>query len=399
MKKGILRTLLVLAVVCSLTLCDLAPFSMVQDASAVTQAEIDKLKDELSGMNSEKSQLQKELKTIQNNKNTALAQKENIDKQINLIQSEIRSVEKLIADYESLEQTEQEIRENEAEEARQYEKFCARVRAMEERGTISYWSVLFDAASFSDLLSAMDFISEIMDSDQKVIDDLRSLREQIEQKKAGLEASLAKQQSAKETLVAKKSELNTQRAEAEKVLAELKANEAQYKQVLSEKDAAMERQQAEIVRLSRELAEKNGNTTVTYGGYIWPCSSKYVTSPLGARYTGIAGASTNHAGIDIGRVGYTTQAVAAKAGTVIISAYNKYRGNYVVVSHGSGNTTTYQHLASRSVNVGDYVAQGQVVGITGTTGVSSGPHLHFEITENGKIVNPLNYLTNYIKGW
>ena len=397
MKKGILRTLLVLAVVCSLTLCDLAPFSMVQDASAVTQAEIDKLKDELSGMNSEKSQLQKELKTIQNNKNTALAQKENIDKQIDLIQSEIRSVEKLIADYESLiEQTEQEIRENEAEEARQYEKFCARVRAMEERGTISYWSVLFDAASFSDLLSAMDFISEIMDSDQKVIDDLRSLREQIEQKKAGLEASLAEQQSAKETLVAKKSELNTQRAAAEKVLAELKANEAQYKQVLSEKDAAMERQQAEIVRLSRELAAQNGNTTVTYGGYIWPCSSKYITSPLGARYTGIAGASTNHAGIDIGRVGYTTQVVAAKAGTVIISAYNKYRGNYVVVSHG---TTTYQHLSSRSVSVGTYVAQGQVVGITGTTGVSSGPHLHFEITENGKIINPLNYLTDYIKGW
>ena len=120
---------------------------------------------------------------------------------------------------------------------------------------------------------------------------------------------------------------------------------------------------------------------------------------LGARYTGIAGASTNHAGIDIGRVGYTTQAVAAKAGTVIISAYNKYRGNYVVVSHGSGNTTTYQHLSSRSVSVGMYVAQGQVVGITGTTGVSSGPHLHFEITENGRIINPLKYLTDYIKGW
>ena len=228
---------------------------------------------------------------------------------------------------------------------------------------------------------------------------VRALREQIEQKKASLETSLAEQQSAKETLVAKKSELNTQRTEAEKVLAELKANEAQYKQVLSEKDAAMERQQAEIVRLSRELAEKNGNTTVTYGGYIWPCSSKYITSPLGARYTGIAGASRNHAGIDIGRVGYTTQAVAAKAGTVIISAYNKYRGNYVVVSHGSGNTTTYQHLSSRSVSVGTYVAQGQVVGITGTTGVSSGPHLHFEITENGKIINPLKYLTDYIKGW
>ena len=399
MKKSILRVLLVLAVVCSLTLCELTPFSMVQDASAVTQADIDKLKDELSGMNSEKSQLEKELKSIQSDKSAALAQKENIDKQINLLQSEISGVEKLIGEYETLiEQTEQEIRENEEEEARQYEKFCQRVRAMEERGTISYWSVLFDSASFSDLLSAMDFISEIMDSDQKVIDDLRALREQIEQKKASLESSLAEQQSAKETLVAKKSELSTQRAAAEKVLADLKANEAQYKQVLSEKEAAMESQQAEIVRLSRELAAQSG-TTATSGGYIWPCSSRYVTSPLGSRYTGIAGASTNHAGIDIGRVGYTTQAVAAKAGTVIISSYNKYRGNYVVVSHGSGNTTTYQHLSSRSVSVGDKVAQGQVVGITGTTGVSSGPHLHFEITENGKIVDPLKYLTNYIKGW
>jgi len=138
-----------------------------------TGAGVGKLKDELSGMNSEKSQLEKELKSIQNDKSAALAQKENIDKQINLLQSEIKGVESLISEYETLiTQTEQEIRENEEEEKRQYEKFCERVRSMEERGTVSYWSVLFDSASFSDLLSAMDFISEIMDSDQKVIDEL-----------------------------------------------------------------------------------------------------------------------------------------------------------------------------------------------------------------------------------
>lgn len=171
-RKKIARILLVLAVFASLTLTELTPLSLVQDASAVTQADIDKLKDELSGMNSEKSQLEKELKSIQNDKSAALAQKENIDKQINLLQSEIKGVESLISEYETLiTQTEQEIRENEEEEARQYEKFCERVRSMEERGTVSYWSVLFDSASFSDLLSAMDFISEIMDSDQKVIDD------------------------------------------------------------------------------------------------------------------------------------------------------------------------------------------------------------------------------------
>ena len=400
MKKKLLRPLLALACALALTLGGLTPFSMVQDASAVTQEEIDQLQDELNGMSAEKEQLEKELKSLQNDKSAAVAKKENIDKQIAVLQREINGVEALISEYETLiAQTEQEIRENEEEEARQYEKFCQRVRAMEERGTVSYWSVLFHSASFSELLSAMDFISEIMDSDQKVIDDLRSLRAQIEEKKASLQESLAQQQSAKDTLVVKRGELSTQRAEAEKVLAELKANEAEYQKVLAEKDAAMERQQEEIVRLSRELAAQNGDTTETYGGYIWPCSSKYITSPLGARYTGIPGASTNHAGIDIGRVGYTTKAVAAKAGTVIISAYNKYRGNYVVVSHGSGNTTTYQHLSSRSVSKGDYVAQGQVVGITGCTGVSRGAHLHFEITEGGKIIDPLKYLTDYTKGW
>lgn len=400
MRKKLLRAALALACVFALTMSASAPLSLMQPASAVTQADIDQLQDELNGMSAEKEQLEKELKSLQNDKSAAVAKKENIDNQIAVLQREIRAVESLISEYETLiEQTEQEIRENEEEEARQYEKFCQRVRAMEERGTVSYWSVLFRSASFSELLSAMDFISEIMDSDQRVIDDLRDLRAQIEEKKASLQDSLAQQQSAKDALVVKRSELNTQRAEAEKVLAELRENESEYKKVLAEKDAAMERQQEEIVRLSRELARQNGDTTETYGGYIWPCSSKYITSPLGSRYTGIKGASTNHAGIDIGRVGYTTKAVAAKAGTVIISAYNKYRGNYVVVSHGSGNTTTYQHLSSRSVSKGDYVAQGQVVGITGSTGVSRGAHLHFEITEGGKIIDPLTYLTDYTKGW
>ena len=400
MRKKLLRAALALACVFALTMSASAPLSLMQPASAVTQADIDQLQDELNGMSAEKEQLEKELKSLQNDKSAAVAKKENIDNQIAVLQREIRAVESLISEYETLiEQTEQEIRENEEEEARQYEKFCQRVRAMEERGTVSYWSVLFRSASFSELLSAMDFISEIMDSDQRVIDDLRDLRAQIEEKKASLQDSLAQQQSAKDALVVKRSELNTQRAEAEKVLAELRENESEYKKVLAEKDAAMERQQEEIVRLSRELARQNGDTTETYGGYIWPCSSKYITSPLGSRYTGIKGASTNHAGIDIGRVGYKTKAVAAKAGTVIISAYNKYRGNYVVVSHGSGNTTTYQHLSSRSVSKGDYVAQGQVVGITGSTGVSSGAHLHFEITEGGKIIDPLTYLTDYTKGW
>ncbi|MDO4813389.1 MAG: peptidoglycan DD-metalloendopeptidase family protein [Eubacteriales bacterium] len=399
-KKKILRSCAALLLMFALLTADFTPFTMVQDASAVTQAEIDALKGENDALAAQKAELEKELKSLQTEKSSALAQKTNIDKQIGVLQSQISVAERQIREYETLiAQTEQEIRENEAQEAAQYELFCTRVRAMEERGTISYWSVLFHSASFSDLLSAMDFVSEIMESDQRVIDELRELREQIEEKKASLETALAEQETAKSALVAKNSELKERQAAAEAVLNELKANETEYKKLVAAKEAEMERQQAEIIRLSRELAIQNGDTTETYGGYIWPCSSHYVTSPLGSRYTGIKGASTNHAGIDIGRVYYSTQVVAAKAGTVIISAYNQYRGNYVVVSHGSGNTTTYQHLSKRSVEVGQHVAQGQVVGVSGSTGVSSGPHLHFEISEGGKIVDPLKYLTNYTKGW
>ena len=136
------------------------------------------------------------------------------------------------------------------------------------------------------------------------------------------------------------------------------------------------------------------------GGYMWPeKASKKITSPFGKRSSPGGIGSTNHKGVDIGGVGYTTQVLASKAGTVIVSQYSNSYGNYVVVSHGSGNTTLYAHMSSRSVSAGQYVQQGQVLGITGSTGNSTGPHLHFEITEGGVRVNPLNYLTGYVAAW
>ena len=129
----------------------------------------------------------------------------------------------------------------------------------------------------------------------------------------------------------------------------------------------------------------------------------YITSTVGGRASPGGIGSTNHKGTDIGRVGYTSPIYASKSGTVIVSQYSSSYGNYVVISHGSGNTTLYAHMSSRKVEVGQYVNQGDVIGITGSTGNSTGPHLHFEVTENGVRVNPLNdgaepkmgYLTGY----
>ena len=401
MNKRVLRGLLALLCLAAMLASDALPYSMVRPVSAaVTQADIDAKKSQKKNLESEKSKLQSELKSLQSDKSSALAQKTNLDNQIAIIRSEIANTEEQIAQYEELiEETEADIADTQQKHQAQYELFCTRVRAMEERGTVSYWSVLFHSADFSDLLAAMDFIGEIMESDQRVIDDLQATEKELAAKQADLEVNLAEQEAVRTELSSRNRELNEQLNAARELINSIAADEAAYQKLIREKEAAMEAQQAEIVRLSRQLAAQQRQAAATKGGYIWPCASHYVTSPVGSRFTGIRGASTNHAGIDIGRVYYSTQVVASKAGTVIISTYNAYRGNYVVISHGSGNTTTYQHLSKRTVSVNAKVSQGQVIGVTGSTGVSNGPHLHFEITENGQIVNPLKYLTNYEKGW
>ena len=400
--KRILRAAVAFLFAVCVLAADLTPLTLTPlTASAVTQADIDKLKKESNALATKKADVTKQLSSLKTDKANTLKRKALLDQQIDLISEEISNTEQQIAQYETLiEQTERELVDTQAQEADQYELFCKRVRAMEERGTVSYWSVLFQAASFEELLGAMDFISEVMEADQRVIDDLRVLREQIAEKQQTLESSLAEQQAAKDELAVKSAELNSQRTEATSLIKEMEENEADYKDVLAEIEAEEEKTQAEIVRLSKELAAQQGNTKVTYGGYIWPVTtSKRITSPFGTRNTGIKGASTNHRGIDIGGVYYSSTVYAAKSGTVIISTSNSVRGQYIVISHGSGNTTTYQHLSKRSVKVGQTVKQGQAIGVTGSSGVGSGPHLHFEITENGQLVDPLKYLTDYVKAW
>ena len=399
MKKrlwNILRnTVIVLFVVASLQLDVVGP--TVQD---VTQADIDALQDDADALGEQRAELESQLEALADDKSQALARKNLLDSQIANTNARIANVEAQIAQYDALiTQTQAELDQAEADEAEQMEVFRQCVRAMEEGGTISYWSVLFNAVDFSDLLGRLDAANEIMEFRQSVVDELRRLQEEIAGKKADLETQRTAQEDAKTELEATLSELDAQRAEANALVAEIENNESEYQTALDEIDAEEEAIQAEIVRLSRELAAANGDTGAALGGYIWPVSSRRITSPFGPRNTGIPGASTNHKGVDIGGVGYTTEVHAAKAGTVIVSQRSSSYGEYVVVSHGSGNTTLYAHMSSHSVSVGDYVDQGDVLGITGSTGISSGPHLHFEITENGSRVNPLNYLTGYIQAW
>ena len=382
--------------------------SSAEPGMAVTWADVNDLKSEASSLDAEKKELQEKLDALADDKSEAINRKILLDQQIANTTAQIQNVEAQIDQYAALiTQTQAELVEAQEKEEAQYELFCSRVRAMEERGTISYWSVLFKADSFTDLLSRLDIINEIMDSDQAVIDELEALQAEIETKMSELETSKAEEENAKAELVSKKNELDAQRKEANAVIQELSSNESETEAALSDLQAEQDALWAEAQRLSDQLVAQqaaNGQSTESNpGGYIWPVDSRYITSTVGGRASPGGIGSTNHKGTDIGRVGYTSSVYASKAGTVIVSQYSSSYGNYVVISHGSGNTTLYAHMSSRKVSVGDYVNQGDVIGITGSTGNSTGPHLHFEVTENGVRVNPLSdgaeprmgYLTGY----
>ena len=403
--KRFAAALMALAVICSAAL-------LPQPAAAlVTQADIDALKGDAKDLTAQRKALEEKLAALSDDKAEVMKKKELLDDQIAVQVSEIRNVESQISTYEDLiAQTQAELADAQQKEEIQYDLFCKRVRAMEEEGTVSYWSVLFKADSFTDLLDRLDAVNEVMDADQAVIDRLEALQDEISQKEAELQESKAGAEAARADLVSKKSALEKQRAEANQLIAQLAANESETEAEIDGMEEEEERIQREIQELSRKLAAQQAaagqSNRSNPGGYIWPVDSRYITSTMGGRASPGGIGSTNHKGTDIGRVGYTSPIYAAKSGTVIVSQRSRSYGNYVVISHGSGNTTLYGHMSSRKVEVGQYVNQGDVIGITGSTGNSTGPHLHFEITENGVRVNPLSdgaqpqmgYLSGYTLG-
>ena len=354
--RRLCRAVFAAALVLAMTGASLAP------AAAVTWADVNELKDEANSLDAEKEELQAKLDELADDKSQAVARKQLLDQQIANTEAQIANTQAQIDQYTALiTQTEAELAEAEEQEEAQYELFCSRVREMEKQDEVSYWAVLFRASSFTDLLGRLDAINEIMKYDQGIIDDLKALQTEIEEKKTTLETSKTESEAAKAELVSKQSELNTQRSEANAVIQQLSANESETESALADLEAEQDALWAEAQRLSDQLVAQqaaNGQSTESNpGGYIWPVNSRYITSTMGGRNSPGGIGSTNHKGTDIGRVGYTSSIYAAKSGTVIVSQYSSSYGNYVVVSHGQGNTTLYAHMSSRSVSEGDVVAK------------------------------------------
>ena len=324
----------------------------------------------------------------------AMARKTLLEQQINATRAEISSIAAQISKYDELiAQKQTELDEAEAEEQAQYELFCERVRYMEEQGEVSYWSILFSSKDFADLLDNAMMVEEIMDYDNQVMDQLIALREQIEQDKAELETARQEQQDAKAEQEAAQANLQAQESEVDALLSQISNQEDELEAREAQLRAASDAATAEIAAAERELAAQIANVP-SESGFLWPLPGRYNLSSLfGSRKHPITGKANNHTGIDI-PASSGTSILAAKSGVVTTSTYNNSYGNYVVVSHSDGTSTLYAHMVRRNCSKGDTVSQGQVIGYVGTTGSSTGNHLHFEVRVNGSRVDPINYFTD-----
>ena len=379
------------AALVALMVLPVLPDAVVLPASAVTQAEINQMMEDAAALKKQRAELQKQLKAIQADKSKALDQKALLEQQINATQAEINNIAAQITQYDQLiAQKETELAATEEKERAQYELFCKRVREMEEQGEVSYWSILFSSDDFSDLLDNAMMVEEIMDYDNQVMNELIAIREQIEADKTALETARQEQKDAKAEQEAAKAELKSQQAQVDALIAEISGQESQVKAAEAKLQAAANAADAEIRAAEKELASQIANVP-SESGFLWPLPGRYNLSSLyGSRKHPVTGKANNHTGIDVPAPS-GTPIQACKSGVVTTSTYNNSYGNYVVVSHSDGTSTLYAHMSRRNASKGQTVSQGQVIGYVGTTGSSTGNHLHLEIRVNGSRRDPINY--------
>ncbi len=333
------------------------------------------------------------LSGVQSEIKDAKAKRASLDREISQLEQEIHAISLEIEENEKgLRAVEEELKKAE-EDAESYKKiFQERVRIMYERGSLSVLTVLFSADSFSDLLKRAELISQIAAYDDAVMERMEKAQAEIATKKSVLEEANAIAQLNRDIQENKKAELDAKKQTLDSTMSALTADESAYRAALDEADAAEAALRAEIQALTNPSL--GGTTTkpqYSGGKFCWPTpSTTYITSPFGTRWHPIQQRNKTHTGIDIG-AGHGASILAAEAGTVLRADWNSGYGNYVVIDHGGGVQTLYGHCSALLVKSGQTVSRGQQIALVGSTGVSTGPHLHFEVLINGAYTDPMAY--------
>ena len=400
--KSAISVFLSLVLMFSLVLC----FTPTNANAATTQAEIDELKEQRNQLKEQQKDIQNTVNSLRGQQDKLIELKTALDEKNAITLQQILNLEEQIALHEELiEQKSVELEKAQDVADEQLSRLKVRIRNMEENGRYNYVAVLFGAESISEFLSLMDDIGDIMKSDRdlensykEAVTDLKTVKSEYEEARLEL-----KEQKAELTNLS--AQLEKDIVEANAAILELEGDISANSAILSQLNAQDKEMQDKINQKIKELNEQNkpsnpsnpsnpskpsGSGTLT----VWPSYCTYITSVQGNRVHPITGQHGTHGGTDIG-ASYGSAIYAAGSGTVVTaynnSAYNGGYGNYAMINHGNGIQTLYAHMSVCSVTVGQTVSAGQTIGYVGSTGRSTGPHLHFEVRVNGSRVDPQSY--------
>lgn len=409
------------SVVCALLAA--VVFAASLPAYAVSQSEIDELQKKLDALEQQAQEQQDVINDLTSQKARFITRKLALDNKIEINRQMIELIGEQIEIYDEI------IGEKQAEldkalekETAQTELLRSRIRAMEENSSYSYASFIFDSSSVTELLSRIGDVNDIMHYDKTLEEEYMAAREDVESIKKSYEEARHEQELLQKELDTKQAELDAQVEAAYTMIADIETlsddAQAEYDAIAEEEAKAEETLQEAIRKRAAEEAAKNAANNANSGGNSggsggnsggggssgggsatslsnlqWPVPScTLITSRFGYRVAPTTGASTYHGGLDIG-AGMGASIVAAGAGDVIYAGANGGYGNCVMIDHGNGVVTVYAHMSSIGVSYGQYVTAGQYVGAVGSTGVSTGPHCHFEIRINGAQTDPAAYFS------
>ena len=403
---GLLAALMIFGIIAGA----LPSYVSAEKSSAQIQQEINQMKEQLKNNKSEVAKLEGQLSANMDEMEDIVANKNLIDQQIFLLHEQVQNLSKQITAYSDLIADKQaELDEATANWQALSDKYKERIRAMEEDGKLSYWSVLFKANNFSDFLDRLSMIEEIAAADQRRIKELNEAAKVVEEAKIGLENEKNSLEASRKEMEEASAELEKSREEADKLLKQLIATGEEYQKLLDEAernesetagkiddlesayDAAREREYQQW--LASQPPTQTGGSANTVDGVTWlmPINYTRFSSPFGYRIHPIYGDWRFHYGVDLSAP-QGTPIYATRGGRVTYATYDSSSGYYVSINHLDGFVSKYLHLTHYIVSPGQYVAAGQIIGYCGSTGASTGPHLHFSIYYNGSAVNPAKYI-------
>ncbi len=370
--KKITIALIIVFLVMQFVIAEAKNINQVQDELQQAQQDLEDLKDKLQSNNSQQKSTAAQLKQL-------MTQLQETERKINNLEVQIEELdESIVAREAELEQALNDLNERE-------ELLGGRVQAIYKYSSLSYASILFKAESLADFLSRFTMMRKLISVDRELIAEISAKRDALEKEKSSLLEAKQVMEIQRQTVEYRRSEYQTRSAQRTALMRRLETDAEEYEKALKELEATSKKLEEQL----RQLGDSDVNGT---GTFTWPTPGyTWITSAFGYRIHPITKKRSFHTGVDVG-IGYGKKIYAADSGTVIhAGSYGGY-GLSVIINHGNGRSTLYAHNSKLLVKQGQSVAKGQAISECGTTGLSTGPHLHFEIRINGEPNNPFNFV-------